>query len=110
VVDLCPVSFTSDRCRDQQQPDARSGITSGDDRQNRWAAGRLREEYMSNVVVFENLTLDGVVQAPGGPDEDPRGGFGHGGWADVQVHTLDADPVLARVAAASAVTRLRRGT
>ncbi|MPZ99485.1 MAG: dihydrofolate reductase [Dehalococcoidia bacterium] len=26
------------------------------------------------------ITLDGVVQAPGHPDEDPRGGFGHGGW------------------------------
>src|SRR2546429_2447278 len=36
---------------------------------------------MSKVVVFMNLTLDGVMQAPGRPDEDPRGGFEHGGWA-----------------------------
>jgi dihydrofolate reductase len=36
---------------------------------------------MSRVVVFMSLTLDGVMQAPGRPDEDPRGGFQHGGWA-----------------------------
>ena len=33
------------------------------------------------VVVVESITLDGVMQAPGRPDEDPRGGFAHGGWA-----------------------------
>jgi dihydrofolate reductase len=36
---------------------------------------------MSRVVVINNLTLDGVMQAPGRPDEDVRGGFEHGGWA-----------------------------
>ena len=36
---------------------------------------------MSKVIVFTNLTLDGVMQAPGRPDEDRRGGFEHGGWA-----------------------------
>lgn len=36
---------------------------------------------MSKLIVFANLTLDGVMQAPGRPDEDLRGGFRHGGWA-----------------------------
>lgn len=33
------------------------------------------------VVVSEFMSLDGVVQAPGGPQEDPSGGFAHGGWS-----------------------------
>ncbi|TMR08284.1 dihydrofolate reductase [Nonomuraea turkmeniaca] len=36
---------------------------------------------MGKVIVIEHLTLDGVMQAPGHPDEDPRDGFAHGGWA-----------------------------
>jgi dihydrofolate reductase len=36
---------------------------------------------MRKVVVTSSLTLDGVMQAPGRPDEDVRGGFGRGGWA-----------------------------
>jgi dihydrofolate reductase len=33
------------------------------------------------VVVNEFMSLDGVVQAPGGPEEDTEGGFAHGGWS-----------------------------
>jgi dihydrofolate reductase len=36
---------------------------------------------MRKVMVLNNVTLDGVMQAPGRPDEDRRGGFKHGGWA-----------------------------
>jgi dihydrofolate reductase len=36
---------------------------------------------MSRMIVINHLTLDGVMQAPGRPDEDRRGGFTHGGWA-----------------------------
>src|SRR6266436_2778047 len=36
---------------------------------------------MGKIVVITNLTLDGVMQAPGHSDEDPRGGFERGGWA-----------------------------
>lgn len=36
---------------------------------------------MATITVFESVTLDGVMQAPGRPDEDSRGGFSHGGWA-----------------------------
>jgi dihydrofolate reductase len=36
---------------------------------------------MSKLVVNNLVTLDGVMQAPGRPDEDTRDGFEHGGWA-----------------------------
>ncbi|MDJ0457490.1 dihydrofolate reductase family protein [Arthrobacter sp. NQ7] len=36
---------------------------------------------MGKVVVANHVTLDGVMQGPGRPDEDTRGGFSHGGWA-----------------------------
>jgi hypothetical protein len=36
---------------------------------------------MAKIIVFTNLSLDGVMQAPAHPEEDLRNGFKHGGWA-----------------------------
>jgi dihydrofolate reductase len=36
---------------------------------------------MRKVIVLEHISLDGVIQAPGGPDEDRSGGFAYGGWS-----------------------------
>jgi dihydrofolate reductase len=35
---------------------------------------------MRKIIVLEHISLDGVIQAPGGPDEDTSGGFVYGGW------------------------------
>jgi dihydrofolate reductase len=35
---------------------------------------------MRKVIAATFVSLDGVMQAPGGPEEDPSGGFAHGGW------------------------------
>lgn len=38
------------------------------------------ETCMRKLVVLTFMSLDGVIQAPGGPEEDPTGGFKYGGW------------------------------
>jgi dihydrofolate reductase len=35
---------------------------------------------MRKIIVISMITLDGVMQAPGGPEEDPSSGFNYGGW------------------------------
>ena len=41
----------------------------------------VTKERAMRIVVSEFISLDGVVQAPGGPEEDTYGGFAHGGWS-----------------------------
>lgn len=41
---------------------------------------------MRKLLVHEFVTLDGIMQAPGGPDEDRDGGFAHGGWTQPYWH------------------------
>ena len=36
---------------------------------------------MRKLTIIEHISLDGIVQAPGDPEEDTAGGFAHGGWA-----------------------------
>ncbi len=43
--------------------------------------GLCHRLHRMRIVISEFISLDGVVQAPGGPDEDTDGGFGHGGWS-----------------------------
>ncbi|MGE5462739.1 MAG: dihydrofolate reductase family protein [Syntrophothermus sp.] len=54
---------------------------------------------MARIVVFQNVTLDGVMQAPGRQDEDTRGGFPYGGWASPY-----ADPEMGKAAGESMST------
>lgn len=47
---------------------------------------------MRKIIALHHLSLDGVMQAPGGPKEDPRNGFDLGGWA-----MAFSDPILSKV-------------
>ena len=42
---------------------------------------QLKEPELRKIIVLEHISLDGVIQAPGGPEEDPSDGFAYGGWS-----------------------------
>jgi dihydrofolate reductase len=58
---------------------------------------------MRKIIVQEFITLDGVMQAPGGPDEDTSSGFKWGGWTAPYFHEADAEAerFMAKVMASS---------
>jgi len=51
---------------------------------------------MRKIRILEHISLDGVIQAPGGPDEDRDGNFEHGGWG-----MLHSDPAVGEAIAAA---------
>jgi hypothetical protein len=55
---------------------------------------------MRKVVVGAFLSLDGIMQSPGGPNEDPVGGFKHGGWSSL-ISTQPAERDLGYMAGAT---------
>ena len=46
---------------------------------------------MRKIIVLEFITLDGVMQAGGSPDEDTSGGFKYGGWSAPYIHEADEE-------------------
>jgi dihydrofolate reductase len=60
------------------------------------------------VVVINHVTLDGVMQAPGRPDEDRRGGFEHGGWAALRNDDVMGAALSARMAESGGLLLGRR--
>jgi dihydrofolate reductase len=63
---------------------------------------------MSRIVVVNNVSLDGVMQAPGRPDEDVRGGFAHGGWAAPYFDAVMGEAMGRRMAVPGALLLGRR--
>src|SRR5438552_1476013 len=77
------------RKRARQRPDyATTSLNPGLQTLFIGIACKRAETSMGQLIVSEMVSLDGVMQAPGGPEEDTEGGFKHGGW---QMPLLDEE-------------------
>ena len=56
---------------------------------------------MRNIIVLSMITLDGVMQAPGGPEEDPTGCFRYGGWTAPYVDDFGSQTMGEQVSSSS---------
>ncbi|MGO8826821.1 MAG: dihydrofolate reductase family protein [Acidimicrobiales bacterium] len=63
---------------------------------------------MGQLIVTEFMTLDGVAQAPGGPDEDRDGGFAHGGWQAPVADTESGEVIFEQASSMDALLLGRR--
>jgi dihydrofolate reductase len=63
---------------------------------------------MGKIVVVNNVTLDGVTQGLGRPDEDTRGGFKHGGWGVPYADRLQGETMAKSMAQTRAILLGRR--
>jgi dihydrofolate reductase len=62
------------------------------------------------IVVSDFISLDGVVQAPGGPGEDDDGGFRHGGWSHPYFDPDTMGPAIGEIMAATEAILFGRRT
>jgi dihydrofolate reductase len=74
------------------------------------SGGKRSTLPMGKITVVNNITFDGVMQAPARPDEDPRGGFAHGGWAVPYQDSVITQKMGARMASAEGSLLLGRRT
>jgi dihydrofolate reductase len=68
----------------------------------------MNQDQQRKLVVSEFLSLDGVMQAPGLPDEDTEGGFKHGGWQQAYFDQQFGDAMTGTIASADAMLLGRR--
>src|SRR5436189_6456897 len=59
----------------------RTGVLWSASRSSKDKTRKTGEQIMRTIIAITQVTVDGVMQAPGGPEEDPGNGFTHGGWA-----------------------------